>query len=155
MTLLHSDRTASTFGAGGAEPYSRALRDDEAASLTLQETGNRGEASRLTMDVAKWSADADEVDLRALADARGPVLDVGCGPGRMVRAAASLGFDALGLDVSAAAVRLAGDSGLPSCRAPSSTRSRRRGGGRQFCYWTATWESAETSTRCCDAAANY
>jgi SAM-dependent methyltransferase len=113
MTLLHSDRTASTFGAGGAEPYSRALRDDEAASLTLQETGNRGEASRLTMDVAKWSADADEVDLRALADARGPVLDVGCGPGRMVRAAASLGFDALGLDVSAAAVRLAGDSGLP------------------------------------------
>jgi SAM-dependent methyltransferase len=65
------------------------------------------------MDVAKWSAAADDVDLQTLVDARGPVLDVGCGPGRMVRAARSLGLDALGLDVSAAAVRLAGDSGLP------------------------------------------
>ncbi len=41
------------------------------------------------------------------------MLDVGCGPGRMVHAALREGMPALGIDVSAAAVAVARDRGLP------------------------------------------
>jgi SAM-dependent methyltransferase len=63
------------------------------------------------MDTARWSADADTVDYQLLASVRGPVLDVGCGPARMVRAARALGMDALGIDVSLAAIEIARASG--------------------------------------------
>ncbi|MGI9033927.1 MAG: class I SAM-dependent methyltransferase [Acidimicrobiales bacterium] len=43
--------------------------------------------------------------------ALGPVLDVGCGPGRHVMALASRGVMALGLDITPAAVRLARSRG--------------------------------------------
>jgi SAM-dependent methyltransferase len=56
---------------------------------------------------SRWLAGAEAADLRVLARARGPVLDVGCGPGRHVRALASRGVTALGLDASPAAIRLA------------------------------------------------
>ena len=42
-----------------------------------------------------------------LARARGPVLDVGCGPARHVLALHAMGVDALGIDSSASAVRAA------------------------------------------------
>ncbi|MBI5162041.1 MAG: class I SAM-dependent methyltransferase, partial [Micrococcales bacterium] len=58
-------------------------------------------------------AAADGVDLRLLARAEGPLLDVGCGPGRMVRAARDLGLEAWGLDISAAAVEHAREQGIP------------------------------------------
>jgi SAM-dependent methyltransferase len=54
-----------------------------------------------------WLAPASRVDERLLTRARGPVLDVGCGPGRHVVALARRGVAALGLDLSAAAVDLA------------------------------------------------
>jgi SAM-dependent methyltransferase len=47
----------------------------------------------------------------------GPVIDLGCGPGRMVRAAMSTGRHALGIDVSASAVELARSAGLPVLQA--------------------------------------
>ena len=59
----------------------------------------------------RWLAPASDVDRRVLARATGPVLDVGCGPGRHVRALAHHGVLALGVDVSAAAVRLARERG--------------------------------------------
>jgi SAM-dependent methyltransferase len=61
--------------------------------------------------LARWLAPASEVDRRVLARARGPVLDVGCGPGRHVRALAQMGILALGVDISAGAVRLARERG--------------------------------------------
>jgi len=59
----------------------------------------------------RWLAGAGPADLRLLRRARGPVLDVGCGPGRHVRALAALGIAALGLDTSPAAVRVARERG--------------------------------------------
>ena len=38
----------------------------------------------LDLDVARWSGDADAVDLMVVSRCEPPVLDLGCGPGRMV-----------------------------------------------------------------------
>ena len=59
------------------------------------------------LDTDRWLGGAGDVDLRVLARAQAPVLDIGCGPGRHVRALSALGVAALGLDASQAAVRLA------------------------------------------------
>ena len=104
---------AATFGSGGAEPYARALRRNESPVLFLHEP-HSGELHAIhSMDVARWNADADIVDLGLLRSVTGPVLDIGCGPGRMVRAAQSLGLHTLGIDVSPAAIDIARDAGLP------------------------------------------
>ena len=94
----------ATFGAGGAEPYATALRGGEL--IYLRDVRARA-TNRATMDVSRWNADADDADLTLLASVTGPVLDIGCGPGRMVRAALGLGLHALGIDVSAAAIAIA------------------------------------------------
>lgn len=57
--------------------------------------------------VERWTRQADAVDERALAGLVGPVLDVGCGPGRHLCALARRGIAALGVDVSPTAVALA------------------------------------------------
>ena len=101
MTLI--DRS---FGSGGSEPYARALRSDEQV-LFLQDDERRS-----PLDIARWNADADLVDLTLLAEVTGPMLDIGCGPGRMVRAAMDLGISALGIDVSPTAVEIARGLGL-------------------------------------------
>ena len=114
----------ATFGAGGSEPYAAALRrshsnvlylheaDDEAtdSSQTGSDDTDNGGAS--PMDVSRWHADADAADLSLLRSVTGPVLDIGCGPGRMVRAAMDLGIEALGIDVSPTAIEVATESGL-------------------------------------------
>jgi SAM-dependent methyltransferase len=109
---------SATFGAGGSEPYAQALRSADPNPLYLEELRYDAElpttepASATEFDVARWNADADGTDLRLLASVRGPVLDVGCGPARMVRAAMDLGLDALGIDVSPAAIEIARASGV-------------------------------------------
>lgn len=64
-----------------------------------------------TLAVANWLADADPVDERLIDRARGPVLDVGCGPGRHVHALVQRDVPALGLDASPIAVRIASERG--------------------------------------------
>jgi SAM-dependent methyltransferase len=59
------------------------------------------------LNVERWMADPDEVDHRILDRTRGPVLDVGCGPGRHVEALALRGTEVLGLDLSADFVAMA------------------------------------------------
>ncbi|MFC8619675.1 class I SAM-dependent DNA methyltransferase [Micromonospora purpureochromogenes] len=56
----------------------------------------RGELAALPLDRAMLAAFAELV----LADGGGPVLEVGCGPGRITRHLHDLGLDAAGLDLS-------------------------------------------------------
>jgi SAM-dependent methyltransferase len=64
-----------------------------------------GQARKLPL--RKWLAPVDAADRAVLAHASGPVLDIGCGPGRHLAALAAAGHEGLGLDLSLVAVRLA------------------------------------------------
>src|SRR4051794_24986558 len=55
----------------------------------------------------RWLAPADAADLAILERVAGPVLDLGCGPGRHLAALRALGKRGLGVDLSPVAVRLA------------------------------------------------
>lgn len=104
-----SELTAAAFGSEPAEPYARALRA-ETGSLRLHAVGD---AAHTLLDVARFLGDPDAAETRIARMLHGPVLDVGCGPGRMVRASLDAGRPALGLDVSPAAVQIAQTRGLP------------------------------------------
>lgn len=71
----------------------------------------------LAIDVARWSGAADAVDQLIVSRCEAPVLDLGCGPGRLVRAVTDTGRPALGIDSSAAAVELCQRRGAPALRA--------------------------------------
>ncbi|MBM6589363.1 methyltransferase domain-containing protein [Brevibacterium sp. RIT 803] len=101
------------FGHGGTHPYERSLLGGGA--LTLRAVGDTSVATTI-MDVDRYAADADAADLSVIEHSVGAVIDLGCGPGRMVRAAIVSGRFALGIDVSATAVAMAHDSGLPVLR---------------------------------------
>ncbi len=59
----------------------------------------------------RWLGRAAAEDERLLDRAVGPVLDIGCGPGRHLLALARRGVDCLGIDVTPSAVRLARSRG--------------------------------------------
>lgn len=59
------------------------------------------------VDPAAWFAERRGGDSSVLERCSGSTLDVGCGPGRLTAALARRGIPALGIDISAAAVRLA------------------------------------------------
>jgi SAM-dependent methyltransferase len=61
--------------------------------------------------VDRWVDGADDVDKRVLAQLPGPVLDVGCGPGRHLHALARRGVFGLGVDICDVAVDLARGGG--------------------------------------------
>ncbi len=61
--------------------------------------------------LARWLGPADDTDEVLLSAVGGPVLDVGCGPGRHLHALARRGVFALGVDLSAVAVDLARNRG--------------------------------------------
>ncbi|GHE43385.1 methyltransferase type 11 [Streptomyces cellulosae] len=85
--------------AWSADPYADALRAGR-GPLFLRRT----DGWLLPLDVERWCADPDPADLDVLARCEGAVLDVGCGPGRLVAALGGQGRQALGIDVSEAAV---------------------------------------------------
>ncbi|MFC0624000.1 DUF2064 domain-containing protein [Kribbella deserti] len=80
--------------------------------------GSDGRAVPGLAEVDRWNAPADAVDRLALSRCEGPVLDIGCGPGRIVTALAERGIPALGVDVSAQAVLLTTRQGAPALRRP-------------------------------------
>jgi SAM-dependent methyltransferase len=82
-----------------ADPYTDALRA-ERGPLFLR----RSDGWLLPLDVERWCAGPDSADLTVLERCRGTVLDIGCGPGRLVTALAARGRSALGIDISPAAV---------------------------------------------------
>jgi SAM-dependent methyltransferase len=64
-----------------------------------------GEA--LDLDLRRWHDPATVEEREVLASVTGPVIDLGCGPGRLVVSLAARGVPALGVDSSPAAVALA------------------------------------------------
>lgn len=111
------------FGAGGGEPW-RAVLTGRADALVL--THADGSADEV-LDAARWARPADAADRSALAGLSGPVLDVGCGPGRMVQAALDAGLPAWGIDSSRAAVTRCRRAGLPVLRRDLWDRLPREG----------------------------
>ncbi|MEU3984836.1 class I SAM-dependent methyltransferase [Streptomyces sp. NPDC026672] len=85
--------------AWAGDPYADALRAGRGPLFLA-----RGDGWLLPLDVERWCGVADGVDLDVLRRCEGAVLDVGCGPGRLVAELAARGRTALGIDVSEAAV---------------------------------------------------
>lgn len=72
---------------------------------------------RLRLPYERWLGPVDTVDEDLLSRARGPVIDLGCGPGRHLHALARRGVFALGVDISDVAVTLARDGGANAVEA--------------------------------------
>ncbi|MGH3310493.1 MAG: class I SAM-dependent methyltransferase [Streptomyces sp.] len=92
------------------DPYADALRAGR-GPLFLR----RPDGWLLPLEVERWCARADEADMGVLRRCTGAVLDIGCGPGRLVTALSGLGRPVLGVDTSPAAVsrtRQAGGAAL-------------------------------------------
>ena len=100
---------AAHFDAGEASPYATALRSGGGVLRMVDHDGVPG----APVELGRFLAAADDADRSVLQRASGAVLDVGCGPGRMVRAAIVAGHLSLGVDVSDAAVAHAHAQGLP------------------------------------------
>ncbi|MFB6768671.1 class I SAM-dependent methyltransferase [Streptomyces sp. NPDC056337] len=94
-----------------SDPYAAALRAGR-GPLFLRRT----DGWLLPLEVERWCAGADTVDLEVLDRCEGAVLDVGCGPGRLVAELAARGRTVLGIDVSEAAVARTVRSGGQSLR---------------------------------------
>ena len=73
------------------------------------ERASTGEHRALAVDA--WHQPATPAELAVLEGLRAPVLDVGCGPGRIAAALAARGVPALGIDVSPSALATASAAG--------------------------------------------
>jgi SAM-dependent methyltransferase len=97
--------------AGAIALYDEVL-GEQAAALALRTADGRV----LPLQVARWCAPPDAADEELLRHCRGPVLDVGCGPGRLTVALTERGIPALGVDISRAAVTRTRQSGARALR---------------------------------------
>jgi len=95
--------------AGAFALYEEALRE-QATALVLRTADGRA----LPFQVSRWCGAPDAADEELLRHCRGPVLDVGCGPGRLTAALTERGIPALGVDISRAAVARARRAGAPA-----------------------------------------
>lgn len=67
----------------------------------------------LPLDPHRWHDEATPAERQLLAGVSGPVLDVGCGPGRLVVGLTRRGTMALGIDPAPGAVEIARRRGAP------------------------------------------
>jgi SAM-dependent methyltransferase len=95
--------------AGAIALYEEALREQTEA-LVLRTADGRA----LPLQVSRWCGPPDAADEELLRRCRGPVLDVGCGPGRLTVALAERRIPALGVDISRTAVARVRQAGAPA-----------------------------------------
>lgn len=93
---------SAALGIPAVELYGRGLEGLEPQLIARAEGGRAR-----VLPIARWMGALTSADESVLRRAAGPVLDIGCGPGRHVLALADRGVTALGLDSSPAAVRVA------------------------------------------------
>jgi glycosyltransferase A (GT-A) superfamily protein (DUF2064 family)/SAM-dependent methyltransferase len=103
--LGFSRRHRELTGARPRQPTDR-LFDDlyGGADVAVRTLSGRAGGATLEIDLGRWTRPADHVDEMVVARCEPPVLDIGCGPGRMVAALQRSGRAALGIDISAVAV---------------------------------------------------
>lgn len=89
--------------------YGDGLRDRSRRSAGITVRLSDGSVAPLALE--RYLGPADATDVSLLEGVRGPVLDVGCGPGRLLHALAARGVFALGVDLSSAAVAIAREGG--------------------------------------------
>lgn len=71
-------------------------------------------APTVTLHLSRWHVPAGPVDRALLDRARGPVLDIGCGPGRHVTELTHRGVSALGIDVLPEMIAAIRERGVPA-----------------------------------------
>ncbi|MFF4500766.1 SAM-dependent methyltransferase [Streptomyces sp. NPDC001401] len=71
----------SDEGTWSTDPYAHALNTGQ-GPLFLR----RADGWLLLLEIERWCAEPDAADLEVLRRCEGPVLDIGCGPGRLVAA---------------------------------------------------------------------
>ena len=123
MTRASAARADGPARASAVDLYGRSL---EALPRGLTVRASDGRASALP--VQRYLGPLTAADEDVLARVAGPVLDVGCGPGRHVVALARRGSLAVGVDVSPVAVRIARERGATVVQA--SVFDRIPGAGR-------------------------
>jgi SAM-dependent methyltransferase len=87
--------------------YEEAVRGGQRCTVRWEDGGTS------ELPVERWLAAPTQAELELLSRAPAPVLDVGCGAGRLVLALAQQRVPALGVDVAPAAVRLGRERGAP------------------------------------------
>ncbi|MEU7586786.1 class I SAM-dependent methyltransferase [Micromonospora sp. NPDC049230] len=75
-----------------------------------------GDGRRDLLPVRRWHGPPEPVIESVAARCDGPTIDLGCGPGRLTVALAQRGLVALGVDISAEAVRLTQGRGVVALR---------------------------------------
>ncbi|AJC60783.1 methyltransferase domain-containing protein [Streptomyces sp. 769] len=113
---MSTDEQAPEPGAGPRarpeDPYAHALAKGR-GPLYMRCT----DGGILLSEVDRWCAAPDPADLSVLRRCQGAVLDIGCGPGRLVSALRARGHVVLGIDISDAAVaRTEHTGGIALCR---------------------------------------
>jgi SAM-dependent methyltransferase len=95
--------------AGAIALYEEAM-GDQSAALVLRTADGR----TLPLQMSRWCGPPDAADEELLGRCRGPVLDVGCGPGRLTVALTERGIPSLGVDISREAVARVRQAGAPA-----------------------------------------
>ena len=111
MSIITSARRARVGRRVAPTPDRRLQMLGEAASERVVLRADDG--SLLPLDPDRWYGEANPLELDLLHGVEGPVLDVGCGPGRLVVGLAERGIPALGVDSAPAAIELARGRGAP------------------------------------------